>query len=587
MSKSFGTMRSIFLTLISTAAVVSAASLADVCTIDYIQKSLPADDFYNGITIDASSVQVQTVYNYSVSGQNDFPDGTFDYCNATWSYSHNGLGDIVWVTYWLPDPDSFQNRFLSTGGGGQLINSQGSSLPGGLLYGAVAGLTDGGFGGFDVELDEVFLVANGTVNWQSVFMFGYQAIHEMTVLGKEFTKLFFDMSNTKLYSYYQACSEGGREGWSQLQRFPDQWDGAITGAPAFRYGHQQANHLYSSLVEYTLDYYPPPCELEKIVNETIASCDPLDGKTDGVISRTDLCKLKFNVNSTIGLPYYCAASSEGGGFGKRQAGGTTPAQNGTVSAQGALVASTIINGLHDLQGRRAYLSYQPGAAFDDAATSYNSETNEWELSITGLGGEWISRFVNLYNSSTLASYENVTYDTLRDWMYEGWQRYEDTWQTTWPDLTPLHNQGVKVLHYHGESDPSIPTASSVHYWESVREIMYPNMTYNASAEALNEWYKLFIVPGAAHCSPNSAEENGPWPHTNLAVMIDWVENGVEPVTLNATHLAGDYIGQSQQLCGWPLRPYWKNNGSTMICEYDQASIDTWHYTFDAFQSPVY
>jgi tannase len=70
-------------------------------------------------------------------------------------------------------------------------------------------------------------------------------------------------------------------------------------------------------------------------------------------------------------------------------------------------------------------------------------------------------------------------------------------------------------------------------------------------------------------------------------MIDWVENGVEPVTLNATHLAGDYIGQSEQLCGWPLRPYWINNGSTMICQYDQKSIDTWHYTFDAFKSPVY
>lgn len=80
---------------------------------------------------------------------------------------------------------------------------------------------------------------------------------------------------------------------------------SIPKTSVLTYYSQQVQHLYSAVVEQTLGYAPPPCELQKIVNETIAFCDPLDGKTDGVVSRTDLCKLKFNINSTIGLPYYC------------------------------------------------------------------------------------------------------------------------------------------------------------------------------------------------------------------------------------------------------------------------------------------
>lgn len=71
-------------------------------------------------------------------------------------------------------------------------------------------------------------------------------------------------------------------------------DGAITGAPAIRYSSQQSQHLYSNVVEQTLGYYPPPYELEKIVDEAIAAYDPVDDKTDGVVSHTDPYKLHVN-----------------------------------------------------------------------------------------------------------------------------------------------------------------------------------------------------------------------------------------------------------------------------------------------------
>ena len=391
------------------------------------------------------------------------------------------------------------------------------------------------------------------------------------------------MSDTKLYSYYQGCSEGGRERWSQIQRFGDELDGVITGAPAFRFAHQQVQHLYSNVVEQTLGYFPPPCELDKINNGTIAACDALDGEEDGVVARTDLCKLHFNMSTLVGMQYSCPSSPANPMMGTPP----SPAQNGTVTAESIAVASKIIDGLRDSQDRRVYFSYQLAASFVDAQTQFNSSIGAWGLDINGLGGVFPERYLFLLNGSNLVTLDNVSYDTLKTWIMETWQKYEGTLQTTWPDLTTFNAAGGKVLHFHGESDNSIPTASSMRYWESVRQIMYPGVSYNDSTAALNDWYRLFLVPGAAHCSPNNLQPNGPFPQTDLAVLIDWVERNITPTTLNATYLAGQSQGGNAQICAWPLRPTWSNNGTSMSSLYDQASIDTWHYDLDAFRIPVY
>ncbi|KAF2465678.1 tannase and feruloyl esterase [Lindgomyces ingoldianus] len=567
---------------------VSALSLTELCTKSNAQSALPVAGFYNGITVDSSSVVATIGTNYSIRSNTFFPDATINYCNISFAYTHNGRGDLVHVAYWVPEPSKFRSRFLATGGGGLAINSGASTVSGGVSIGAVSGYTDGGFGNFNTNADAIFLLANGTVNWESAYMFGYQAIHEMTVLGKELARNLFGIKNgTKLYAYYQGCSEGGREGWSQVQRYSNELDGASIGAPAFRYSHQQIQHLYSNVVEKTLDYYPPPCEMMAIVNATIKACDPLDGKRDGVVARTDLCKLHFNINSTIGLPYSCAAFSGGRGFGPGS-GSPTPAQNGTISAKAVAVAQTILNGIHDLHGRQVYFSYQPSATFADAQTSYNNATGQWELSISGLGAEFVTRYIDLVNSSTLPNLNGVTYDTLKEWIYHLWQTYDDSFQVNWPDLTRFEEAGGKVIHYHGESDDSIPAASSVRYWESVRSVMYPGLSYNDSATKIQDFYRLFLVPGGAHCGANQYQPNGAWPQNSLTQLIDWVEKGIEPNLLNGTVSMGAQKGENQKICLWPLRPYYGgSNGTELECVYDQVSLDTWHYNLDAWKMPVW
>lgn len=113
------------------------------------------------------------------------------------------------------------------------------------------------------------------------------------------------------------------------------------------------------------------------------------------------------------------------------------------------------------------------------------------------------------------------------------------------------------------------------------------MTYNASAAALGDFYKFYSIPGATHCSANALEPNGPFPQTNLAVMIQWVEQGIAPTTLNATVLAGEYIGENRQVCEWPLRPIWPSENASMECVYDQTSLDTWSYDLNFTQFKIY
>ncbi|KAI0442425.1 tannase and feruloyl esterase [Xylaria telfairii] len=572
-------LRGLALGLSGVFAAVEAASLADICTVDHVTTVLPVEDLGLAVTVDTSSVSVALTTNKTV-GSSWYPSAVVDYCTVTFAYSHNGLNnDTVHVSYLVPSPEKFSKRYLSTGGGGLAINSGTQYTQGGIVAGAVAGITDGGFGSFNTQFDAAFLLANGTVNWQATYMFGYQAHHELATLGKQFTRNLFNVSaDDKLYSYYMGCSEGGREGWSQAQRFADQFDGLVTGAPAIRFSHLQTNHLSGGVLEEAAGYYPPPCELEKIRNLTITACDGLDGKVDGVVARSDLCKLEFNYEKTIGEPYHCPAST-GGGF--PPGSGSTPEQNGTVTAEGVAIAKAFSEGLIDSKKKQVYLNPQPGSSFADARTKYNADTSSWEPAPLSLGGGWITRFLQLENKDNLDSLSGVTVDQLRDWMAFGMMKYYDSLQTTWTDLDSFQAAGSKVLVLHGEADSSIPAGSSVHYYESVRRAMFGDLSYEEGTKALDDFYRLYIVPGAEHCGSNTAQPGAGWPMTTLQTVIDWVEKGVAPEALNTT-------GQSiSSVCRWPLRPLWTGNGTSPECVFDQKSVDSWMYTFDAFRFPVY
>ncbi|KAL5040920.1 hypothetical protein BDW71DRAFT_192805 [Aspergillus fruticulosus] len=561
-------------------AHAASSSLSSLCNVANVRSALPVNGTMIGIDLLPSSVTAKTAN--STSGD--------EYCDVSVSYVHTGSDYEVVVKYGFPSPNIFKNRFYVAGGFGYTLNT---GITGGLEYGAVSGATDAGYGALTgTTIDEVNLLGNGTINWDPIYMFAYQALGEMTTIAKPLIRGFYGLDDdSRLYTYYEGCSDGGRQGMSQVQRYGDQYDGVVVGAPAFRYGQQQVNHLFSSVVEQTLDYYPPPCELAKIANATISACDHLDGRKDGVLSRTDLCQLEFDMTSIIGESYHCDASTSsslGFNFGKRNDGSTvttTPEQSGKVTAEGVAVAQAIYDGLFNSQGERAYISYRIGSSFSDAETTYDNNTETWGVTIPSTGGEFVARFVELLDIDNLETLDDVTYDTLVSWMDKAMIRYMDSLQTTLPDLSTFKSSGGKLIHYHGESDQSIPTASSVHYWQSVKNTMYPSLTNAEAMEKMKEWYQLYLVPGAAHCASNSIQPNGPYPYDNMNTIIEWVENGIQPTSLNATVTQGKYSGEVQSLCQFPYRPMWKNGA--WKCESDTKGANTFSYTFPAFKVAVY
>jgi tannase len=92
------------------------------------------------------------------------------------------------------------------------------------------------------------------------------------------------------------------------------------------------------------------------------------------------------------------------------------AVNGTISAQAAAFAQAILDGQHTTDGRSAYFSYQPSAAFEDAKTAYNSATNAHELSIAGTGGGFVKKFIQMVDENNISSFDNVTYDNFVEYM---------------------------------------------------------------------------------------------------------------------------------------------------------------------------
>ncbi|TEY63540.1 hypothetical protein BOTCAL_0154g00080 [Botryotinia calthae] len=427
-----------FATSASVATTITE-SLVQLCTDANVKAALPADGTFAGITMVSSLTSANVVYNAadSVLG-GEGTTGPWTHCNATVYYTHTGSNDSVFISYALPAPSAFKNRFYVQGGQAYSLSSD---PLGGLTYRAVEGMTSAGYDSANSAFDEAALLGNGTINWPATYMFGYQAIGEMTIIGKALTKAIYDIA---------------RQGMSQVQRWGEEYDGAITGAPAFRYGQQQTAHMFPADVEQTLHYYPPPCKLDQIVTAIIAAY---------------LCSLEFDFSSIVGQSYYCAAqnsTSLGFGFSKRQVAGSSttyqPAQNGIVSAEGVAVVKTIYNGLFNSKGQRAYLSWQIDAELSDAETQYDSDSNSWVIDTPSTGGEYVAKLIGFLNIDNLASIDNVTYDTMVEWMNTGMIKYYDSLQTTLPDLTPFQSSGGKLLHYHGESDPSIPTAPSVHYW---------------------------------------------------------------------------------------------------------------------------
>ena len=64
--------------------------------------------------------------------------------------------------------------------------------------------------------------------------FDYRAVHETALTAKALIQAFYDSAPAR--SYFSSCSNGGRQGLMEAERYPTDYDGILAGAPATRFG---------------------------------------------------------------------------------------------------------------------------------------------------------------------------------------------------------------------------------------------------------------------------------------------------------------------------------------------------------------
>ncbi len=214
-------------------------------------------------------------------------------CRVTAITTHPPAGDKVRI--WVAIPMSNWNgRFLGTGGGGFVGGSEaGVNQP--LALGYAGGATDtgheGGSGSFAMD-------ASGHLNWQLVRDNAHVGIHEMTVTGKALTQALY--GEAPKYSYFNGCSTGGRQGLMEAQRYPEDYNGIVSAAPAINWPKLMMQSIWSTAVMNAAGDAVPPCKLQAATAAAIEACDGIDGVKDGVIEDPSRCA--FDPKTLIGKP---------------------------------------------------------------------------------------------------------------------------------------------------------------------------------------------------------------------------------------------------------------------------------------------
>jgi hypothetical protein len=180
-------------------------------------------------------LETQAHSNYSVAvvdGQNHFAKNvtSLDACEVIVSYTHPGYNDRINVVLWLPSSKTWTGRFMGAGGGGWSTGVEdNTTLPWAASEGFAVVTTDGGHGQL-AGPDDWALVSPGNLNWIALQDFASTSLDEATMLGKQVVKAFYGKAAS--YSYWNGCSQGGRQGHMMAQRYPEQYDGILATAAA-------------------------------------------------------------------------------------------------------------------------------------------------------------------------------------------------------------------------------------------------------------------------------------------------------------------------------------------------------------------
>jgi feruloyl esterase len=406
------------------------------------------------------------------------------------------------IEVWMPEKAAWNGKFQAVGNGGWNGNIDNNALATGLRRGYATASTDTGHTGGG---------GPWMANREKLIDYGHRAVHEMTVAAKSLISSHY--GSAPRFAYFNGCSAGGRQGLKAAQMYPNDFDGIVAGAPALNATGRAAFAVW--VAQHNLKdpgSFLPPAKYPLINNAVLAACDALDGATDRLLENPRACKFDPQV----------LACKEGDGENC-----LTAAQVQTVRAMYSPVVNpqtkrVINNGLEygSELGWGTFGGQQPFGVATQMFQHMVFKTEAWDYKTLNFDADW-------------AATEKVEGGIINA---------QD------PNLKAFAARGGKLISYHGWGDPQIPTGSSVDYYQSVANTMGGNVS---------DSYRLFLVPGMAHCGGGT----GTATFDMLGALENWVEKKTAPDSIAASRTTGGKVDRTRPLCPYPQVASYKGTGS--------------------------
>ncbi|MFI6063347.1 DUF6351 family protein [Streptomyces sp. NPDC051286] len=433
------------------------------------------------------------------------------YCDVTVTLTHPGEGDHAKVKVWLPQ-NGWNGRLQTIGGSAFAAGDYGTGLADAVKNGYAAATTDAGVKSY---LDTSWaLDAKGRVNTPLLKNFASRSEHEAAVVAKQVIGDYY--GRTASYAYFNGCSTGGRQGYAEAQRYPDDYDGILANAPAISWDEFEVATLWPQVVMNNEKTYPTGCEFDAFNAAAVKACDSLDGVKDGLVENPARCD--FDPRQLIGTTLECE--------GKQV----------TITAADAAVVRKIWDGPRTTSGKKLWSGVPIGAdlKFPFLAGTLPDANGDLKGAAFPVPAFWVASWLKKQPSFDVST---ITYSQFTELFRQSQAEYDEVIGTDDPDLSAFRKSGGKLLTWHGQQDQLIPTQGTVSYREQVERKM-------GGTKRVDDFYRLFLAPGTAHCGLNGQTDD-------LGALRAWVEHGKAPRTLTAklTNSSGEQV--TRDLCAYP------------------------------------
>ena len=400
---------------------------------------------------------------------------------------------------WLPA--QWNGKFQAVGNGGWAGTISYAAMALALQEGYATASTDTGHKGGNSS----FAIGHP----DKLIDFGYRAIHEMTVQSKAIVASFY--KQPARLSYWNGCSTGGRQGLMAAQRYPDDFDAILAGAPANNHTRMGISRLAVSVpTARDTAAAVPQAKLAMVTRAVLEACDGADGVKDGFLNDPRACTFDVARLQCTGADHDSCL---------------TEPQLKTMKS--AYAAVTLPNGELVFPGRELG---------SETAWSGVSGTPDG-LSVTAL---------QIAHGDP--AWDPKTFDLRRD-LSLTLEKVGSVVNAVDPDLRAFKARGGKLLLYHGWNDGLISPGNTVNYYTEVTRTM---------GTGQDGWARLFMAPGVGHCRGGAGPDQVNW----MGALERWRESGKAPDRIDAARIAGNRIEMTRPLCPYPQIAKYAGTGST-------------------------